>query len=324
MKTVIVANPRAGAHGVGKRWKEYNRSISAFFGPAEVRLTEGPNDATRLTREAVLAGFERVVVVGGDGTLNECVNGFFSEHGDIFLGENVSLVLYPAGTGGDFCRSIGMASGSIQDIMQDATERRIDLGRVTFLDPYKVSRSRYFVNISSFGASGLVVDRVNHSSKVLGGRLSFLLGTVQGLVTYRHQRVRLQIDDTFDEEVSVNTVAVANARYFGGSMKMAPNALVDDGLLDIVIVEDLGLKDFLRYGMYLYQGRHGDLPNIRMLQGRQVKATPLDKTPVLMELDGEQPGALPLSYTLLPRILRVYAPWDRAQACVCAPAGSEI
>ncbi len=324
MKTVIVANPRAGAHGVGKRWKEYNRSISGFFGPAEVRLTEGPYDATRLTREAVLAGFERVVVVGGDGTLNECVNGFFSENGDHFLGTNVSLVLYPAGTGGDFCRSIGMDSDSMQDIMQDATERRIDLGRVTFADPRGASRSRYFVNISSFGASGLVVDRVNRTSKVLGGRLSFLLGTVQGLVTYRHQRVRLQVDDAFDEELLVNTVAVANGRYFGGSMKMAPNALVDDGLFDIVIVENFGLRDFLRYGMHLYQGRHGELPGIRMLQGRRVRAIPLDKMPVLMELDGEQPGALPLNYTLVPRILRVYAPWDRAQACVSAPLGHEI
>ena len=324
MKTVIIANPRAGAHGVDKRWKHYNRAISAFFGPAEVRLTEGPHDATRLTREAVVAGFERVVVVGGDGTLNECVNGFFSADGTQFLGANVSLVLYPAGTGGDFCRSIGMETGSLHDVMQDATERLIDLGAVTFCDTAGHTRQRYFVNISSFGASGLVVDKVNRSSKVLGGRLSFMLGTVQGLLSYRHRRVRLQVDDIFDEEIAVNTVAVANGRYFGGSMKMAPRALLDDGLFDVVIVENLGLKDFIRYGAYLYQGRHGDLAGVRMLRGARVCATPLESPPVLMELDGEQPGRLPVEYRVVPRILRVYAPWARAQGCVSTAAQPEI
>lgn len=314
MKTAIIANPRAGAHGVGRRWKSYNRAISTYFGPAEVRLTEGANDATNLTRQALTEGFERIVVVGGDGTLNECVNGFYAADGTTFIGEHASLVLYPAGTGGDFCRSIGMTTGSLQDVMQGATEKLCDLGCMQLTTATGQTVRRYFVNISSFGASGQIVDRVNRTSKVLGGRVSFLLGTLQGLFTYKPQWVRLVVDDQFDEELLINTVVVANARYFGGSMKIAPDALVDDGLFDVVIIENIGLPRFVRYSRRLYQGRHVALEGIRTLRGRHVVATPLHGHTVLLDVDGEQPGQLPVTYDIVPQRLRVYAPWERAEA----------
>lgn len=313
MKTVIIVNPKAGAGRVGKRWNSYNRSINACFGPAEVRFTQAAGEATRLTREAVREGFERVVVIGGDGTLNECVNGLFSEDGQEFLGKDISMVLYPAGTGGDFCRSIGLETGNLETALHGATYKRIDLGKVAFSGSRGEPHVRYFINISSFGASGLIVDKVNHTSKILGGKTSFLWGTIKGLLAYRNQRVHIRIDDTFAADVLVNTVAVANGRYFGGSMKIAPTARLDDGCFDVILIEDIGLLDFLQYSRHLYQGQHLHLPGIRLIQGRKLVATPLSTAPVLIDVDGEQPGKLPVQYDILPHVLNVYAPWNRAE-----------
>lgn len=314
MKTAIIVNPRAGAGKVGRRWTHYNRSISACFGPAEVRFTQAPRDATKLTRQAVREGFERVVIVGGDGTLNEAVNGLFSEDGETCIGADVSFVLYPAGTGGDFCRSLGQASRSLNELLHGATDRRIDLGRVRLTAPDGSPMQRYFINISSFGASGLIVDKVNHTTKRFGGRASFVFGTIKGLLAYENQRVRLQIDDVFDEEVIITTVAVANGRYFGGAMKIAPDARIDDGKLDVVILSDISTAKFVRYSGRLYQGRHIGLPEVRVIRGRSITATPLGRAPVLIDLDGEQPGKLPVRYDVMPQQIKVYADWDRAEA----------
>jgi YegS/Rv2252/BmrU family lipid kinase len=314
MKTAIIVNPKAGAGRVGRRWTHYNRAINSCFGPAEVRFTQAQNDATRLVRQSVREGFDRIVIIGGDGTLNESVNGLFSEDGDTFLGEAVSLVLYPAGTGGDFCRSLELSSRSLDQILQGATDRRIDLGRARYTAADGRTLSRHFINISSFGASGLIVDKVNHTSKLLGGRVSFMLGTLKGLLAYQNQRVRLTVDDHFDEEVLINTVAVANGRFFGGSMKIAPDAKLDDGLFDVVIIGDIDVGRFVRYSGRLYQGAHIGLPEIRVVRGRHVEATPVGEAPVLIDLDGEQPGRLPVRYDVVPRALKVYAPWERVEA----------
>ena len=310
MRTTIIANPHAGAGRVGRRWPHFNRAINSCFGPAQVRFTQGPGEAVFLCRDSMREGCERVIVVGGDGTLNEVVNGLFSADGSEFLGQGVSLVLYPAGTGSDLARSIGLTRRPVEEALQSSSDRLIDLGCATLTDASGVTRVHHFINISSFGASGLIVDKVNKSSKFLGGKASFILGTVRGLVSYRNQRIRLTVDDVFDEEVLINTVAVANGQFFGGSMQIAPNARLDDGKFDVVILGDLGLGTFLRHSHRIYQGAHLSLPNIRVVQGSVVTATPLGKNPVLIDLDGEQPGQLPVRYHIIPKAIKLYAPWN--------------
>lgn len=322
MKTVIIANPMAGAGKVGRRWQNFNRIINSCFGPAQVRFTQGPADATRVARQAAREGCERLVVVGGDGTLNEAVNGLFSEDGMTSLGADISLVLYPVGTGGDFARSVGLSALPVQRALEIATDRRIDLGRTTLTAPDGSTIVRHFINISSFGASGLIDQKVNASSKLLGGKASFMWGTLRGLLAYKNQRVRLTVDDIFDQEVLINTVAVANGRFFGGSMKIAPDALVDDGLFDIVILGDLGLATFLRYSSYIYKGRHLELPAVSVMRGRTLTATPLYPTPVLIDFDGEQPGQLPVRYEVMPKALKLFAPWEHAEGAMRDPANS--
>jgi len=310
MKNVVVANPKAAAGRVRSLWDKSREAMEARLGGIEVRFTSGPGNATELTRRAIAEGANRIIAVGGDGTVNEVVNGFFDESGR--AARETSLVVYPAGTGGDFARSIGMSGTDAVLALDEAEERPIDVGRAQFLDHAGKNVVRHFVNISSFGSSGLIVDKVNKSTKVLGGRVSFCIGELRGLVAYNNQRVRLRVDDVFDEEIVINTVAVANGRFFGGSMMIAPHALLDDGFFDVVVLGDIGLVTFLRYSGKIYKGRHIGLPEIRELRGRVIEATPPGREPVLIDLDGEQPGRLPVRYGILPSAIKLLAPWKRA------------
>jgi len=312
MKTLVITNPAARAGRVGRHWAALLPAIERVLGPLSVQFTSGIGDATTLARRALRAGSERLAVVGGDGTLNEVVNGFFDEDGKPLAPEAV-LALVPVGTGGDFSRSVGLCGVDFERAMQTASVRRIDLGRAELAARDGSLVGRAFANISSFGSSGLIVDMVNHSTKMLGAKASFMLGTVKGLVKYRNQRVRLQIDDTLDEEMVVNTVAVANGRFFGGSMKIAPQALLDDGLFDVTVIGDIGLLDFIQASPKLYGGQILSVPGVRRFTGREVKATPLGRASVLIDLDGEQPGQLPVTYRLMPAALQVLAPWAQAE-----------
>lgn len=312
MSTVIVANPRAGAGRVGRRWEELQRTVTAMFGGATGRLTAGVGDATRLAREALDSGAKRIVAVGGDGTINEVVNGLMDPSSPTVPA--ATLVVFPAGTGGDFVRSIGLVGVDAAKALANARVRAIDVGRVVMTGHDGRELTRYFINVSSFGASGLIVDKVNTSTKLFGGKASFYIGTIKGLVAYRNQKIRLRVDEHFDEERLINTVAVANGRFFGGSMMIAPKAIVDDGQLDVTIIGDVSVATFLRYSGKIYKGDHLGMPEISDVRGRTVIAEPLADREILVDLDGEQPGRLPVRYEVVPKAIQVLAPWSDAVA----------
>jgi diacylglycerol kinase family enzyme len=234
------------------------------------------------------------------------VNGFFDNNKPI--GAQVSLAICSAGTGGDFARSIGLSGKPLTTAFASATERRIDVGKASFINHSGQSETRYFLNIASFGSSGLVVEKVNGTSKLFGAKLSFYVGTLRGLLAYRNQRVQLHIDGHVDKQRVVNTVAVANGRYFGGSMMIAPDASLDDGAFDTTVIGDVGALTFLRYAPRLYRGTHLNLPFIHSIRGQIIEANPVDNAPILLELDGEQVGRLPVRFENLPQALRLFAP----------------
>jgi YegS/Rv2252/BmrU family lipid kinase len=318
MKTVVIANPMARAGKVGRQWPQLEQGIQRALGSFEARFTTGPGQATVVARRALDEGAERIAVVGGDGTINEVLNGFVDPtSGNVR--DQAALVVIPVGTGGDFSRSVGLAGVDFVHALAAASERRIDVGRAEMTSAAGRPLVRHFLNISSFGASGLIDNMVNSTTKVLGAKASFMLGTLKGLVTYKNQRVRLRIDDTFDEEVLINVVAVANGRYFGGSMRIAPYAVLDDGLFEVVVVGDYSLVDFVRRSSRIYAGTHMDLPDIRRFSGKRVEAAPVHGNRVLIDLDGEQPGILPVRYDIVPAAVRLLAPWQSAEG-VQAPA----
>jgi YegS/Rv2252/BmrU family lipid kinase len=303
MKTFFVVNPKSANGATGRRWGELAAQIARTLSDFGVEFTKGPMDAAHLARQAVKAGYDCVVAVGGDGTINEVVNGFFE--GDKVLNPAVALGVLPRGTGGDFRKTFGW------NLDFDAAVRRLkspdtrpfDVGRLDFVGHDGSKQVRYFANICSFGVSGLVDDEVNRTSKALGGKLSFMWGSLKALTKYKDQVVNVSFDGRPTESLAITTLAVANGKFFGGGMKVAPEADVSDGLFDVTIWSGYGLTDFVLKSAAVYSGHHVKWKGTRTLRCREVVADSQEK--VLIDCDGEQPGSLPCKMTILPAAIRL-------------------
>ncbi|MFZ4737280.1 MAG: diacylglycerol/lipid kinase family protein [Bradymonadia bacterium] len=314
VSTFVCVNPASANGRTGARWSQYAQALRAEVGEFTVGFTQAPREAGQLVRRALESGMTRVVSVGGDGTHNEVIQGFFRPDAvGVPVSPEASLHVVPAGTGGDFRRSLGLGAETLDAIRQIRGETiRADVGHLTYTRPGGGSAQAYFINIASFGMSGLVDRIVNESSKALGGKMSFLLGVGRASLRYKNQRVRLRVDDGEPLDRTVNNVAVANARYYGGGMKIAPGADLSDGLFDVVVVGDLGTLEMARGVGRIYAGQHLDMPKVEVLRGRRVTAEPWEPgTEVLIDMDGEQPGMLPAAFTLMPGALRLGVGRDR-------------
>lgn len=310
-RTVLVVNPRSQGGRLGKRWKDLADTIGRAF-PFDELITQGPQDATRLTREALRGGAERVVAIGGDGTINEVVNGFFDDQGAPIAPE-ASFAVIPFGTGGDFRRTVHMPTelADAARVIAANHRRKIDVGRLEFTATSGARAVRMFANIASFGVSGVVDRLVNESGKKLG-RLSFALATARATWSYTNQRVQLVFDGGDRVEATINTVAVANGRYFGGAMMVAPSAELDDGQFDVIAMGDFGFADLLRSGRRLYQGTHLTMDKVTARRARVVEAEPIDPGAVIeLDVDGENPGRLPARFEIVPAALWLVAPAGR-------------
>ena len=303
MKTFFVVNPKSGNGATGRRWAELAASIARTLSVFGVEFTKGPLDAVHITRKALKTGYDCVVAVGGDGTINEVTNGFF-EDGKV-INPNAALAVLPRGTGGDFRKTFDWnldADAAIRRLKSPDT-RPFDVGRLDFLDHEGKQATRYFANICSFGVSGLVDQEVNNTSKALGGTVSFMWGSLKAMRKYKDQRVRMALDDQPLEEVMVTTLSVANGKYFGGGMKVAPDADVSDGLFDVVVWSGYGLTDFVVRSKGIYSGAHVKWKGTRIVRARKLVAQSDEK--VLIDCDGEQPGTLPCTMTILPAAIRL-------------------
>lgn len=303
MKTFFVVNPKSANGATGKRWGELAAGIARTLSDFGVEFTKGPLDAVRLTRQALSAGYECVVAVGGDGTINEVTNGFFD--GDRVINPRAALGVIPRGTGGDFRKTFDWGpdfDAAIRRLKTPDT-RPFDVGRLEFRGHDGAPQVRYFANICSFGVSGLVDEQVNRTSKALGGTASFMWGSLKALARYRDQQVRVTFDDKPLEALSITTLSVANGRYFGGGMKVAPDADVGDGLFDVVIWSGFTLSDFVLRSGSLYSGSHVTSKGTRVLRARKVVAESEER--VLIDCDGEQPGTLPCTMTIVPSAIRL-------------------
>jgi diacylglycerol kinase (ATP) len=307
-RTTVIVNPKSQGGRLGQRWSDIADTIGRAF-PFDEAITRAPGDATRLTREALRAGTERVVAIGGDGTVNEVVNGFFDEAGAPIAPE-ASFGLLPFGTGGDFRRTLGLPTelAAAARVIADDRRRRIDVGRLTFTSPSGERVHRMFANIASFGVSGVVDRLVNEGSKRFG-RLAFMVATARATWSYKNQRVQLTFDAKDRLEATINTVAVANGRYFGGGMMVAPEAELDDGLFDVVAMGDFGFGDLLKSGRRLYKGTHVSMDKVTSRRAKVVEAEGVEPGAVIeLDVDGECPGRLPARFELSAGALWMVAP----------------
>jgi diacylglycerol kinase (ATP) len=305
-----IVNPRSGNGRTGRAWRLISDMLARELGPIRAHFTASPSTpnylpAAELTRMALHEGAQLVIAVGGDGTINEVVNGFFEDEKPV--NPEAHLALLHAGTGGDFRKSFDISGdmGANIALIARGTSKQIDLGRAHFAGEDGSQKSRYFANIASFGLSGDVVRAVNGASwpKLFGGKFTFLWTSLLCAARHRTRSVRLTSDCGFDEVLKIGTVAICNGRYFGGGMMIAPLALPDDGLFDVVILRDAGLIDMLGKSRSIYGGKHLDDSNVTHFRARQLTATPVDREPVLIDMDGEMPGLLPARFEILPRAI---------------------
>ena len=303
-KTLVIANPKAAGGRVGRRWNQLSADISAEYGPVTLRPTRGIRHATAVAQQEG-PDYDTVVALGGDGTIGEVVDGLMH----LSAAERPVFAVLPFGSGGDFRRSLALPNRLAEAArkIRQASVRAIDVGRVSFTTASGAPETRHFVNISSFGISGLVDRLVNESSKVLGGRLSFAWATLCATRQYQPATVNLTLDSVKTLETPIQTVAVANGRYFGGGMKVAPDALLDDGLFDLVVVRPLSTMRTLHSGIRIYRGTHVELKEVLVRRCSKLEAKAPKGVEVLLDLDGETPGRLPASYELLPAALRIKA-----------------
>lgn len=311
MKTLAVINPKSAGGKTGRDTDTIARKLADVTGPLTVALTSAPMDAVRITSHALRDGYGRVVAVGGDGTINEVVNGFFSN--GIAINPEAEFALLNLGTGGDFRKTFDIDAGFEASLERIAggRVRQIDVGRLSFVTADGQSGTRHFANIASFGMSGHVVDRVNRSrlKRVMGGFI-YTWASLTALFSYKAKPVRLKVDNLFDDVVTLSTCAVCNGQFFGGGMRVAPDASPDDGLLDVIIMQDAPKTGVLKSLKEIQTGTHVKNPNVKVFRAKTVIATPVEATagaPVHIEADGESPGRLPAMFEVMPKALKFRA-----------------
>jgi len=299
--TVFLVNPAAANGSTGRRWPEIAHQAAGVGLEGDALISERRGHLGELAREAALAGAGLLVVVGGDGTLHEVVNGLDG------LTETPPLALIPRGTGGDFVRTFGIP-GDVAAAARIALEGDtvpIDLGRVTYRAWDGHEATALFANVASAGMSGAIAQRANDTSKALGARASYLWATFAVFARWSAVETRLTVDGE-TRSGPMFDVVIANGRFFGGGMKMCPDALPGDGLLDVVTIGDVTRRDLVVTMPKIYRGTHLPHPRAEALRGRVV--TIETDEPVPVELDGEQPGTTPARFEVLPGALRLRVP----------------
>lgn len=300
----FIVNPRSANGSTEKLWSRLGEVIkNNMRAPVDASFTSASNHATELAREALREGFEMIVAVGGDGTVNEVVNGFFDSGSPV--NPDAVLGVISRGTGSDFIKTLGIPKDidAASRALCGRAVRKCDVGHFVSADRNGGQIERYFINIADFGIGGEAVERVNNVTKAFGGFVSFLYGTLKTLLTYKGKRVKVRVDDSYECEKVINNVVVANGQYFGGGMWIAPQARVDDGLFDILIIEDISLLKSLTNIPKLYKGSHIENPNVEYLRGKTVVAESPDV--VLLDVEGEHGGRLPAKFDILPATINV-------------------
>ena len=309
-RTTVIVNPKSQGGRLGSRWPEIAETLTRAF-PYEVVHTSGPGDATTLARNALLAGAERIVAIGGDGTINEVTNGFFENGAPIK--PDASLAVVPFGTGGDFRRTIGVPSDAHEAarIIAANHRRKVDVGKLQLTGHDGKPALRMFINIASFGVSGHLDRMINEGGKKLG-RIGYFTTGVRATLSYKNQRVQLIFDGKVADRVEVTAynVAVANGKYFGGGMKIAPDAEVDDGTFDVTVVGDLSFGKLITgFARQVYSGAHLKTKGVSVRRAKVVEAEPVNPgDKVEFDVDGEHLGRLPARFEIVPQALWLVMP----------------
>lgn len=297
-----MVNPASGNGVTGKRWPELAHRAAVLGLNGETFLSERGGHIIELAEHAAREGADLVVAVGGDGTLNETVNGLMR------AGGNTELATIPLGTGMDFVRTYGIPT-RFDDAVRTAlgtTARTIDVGLVSYRTWAGADAERYLVNVGSVGMSAAVAQRANGMSKALGGKATFFYALVRVFLEWQNTLVTVELDGGERREARMHDVVVANGQWHGGAMWLAPEAKPDDGLFDVVLIGDVTKRDFVTTAPKIYKGTYLAHPKVELLRSRTVSVEAPEHLPI--ELDGEQVGTTPARFEIVPAAVRVRVP----------------
>jgi YegS/Rv2252/BmrU family lipid kinase len=294
----VIVNPVAGAGSTGNKWKSIRELLTQSGLLFDYVYTDSIGHAAVLANEAALSGYKLVVSVGGDGTLNEVVNGLVEA-----AVPDVTLGIISTGGGSDFVRSLNIPRDYRQSCLRLANSRkvRVDIGVIEYQRSGKPAK-RFFINAAGLGLDGEVVENVVKNPRPCQGTVPYVLGLLHSLAAFHNKDVTLRIGD-HSEDLRVCSVVVANGRFFGGGMKVAPEADVSDGLFEVVVVGDISKLDLLLTFPRIYRGTHITHPKVRMQRATEVRIESQDR--VLIQADGELLGEIPATFRILPSALSV-------------------
>ncbi|MHA1651101.1 MAG: diacylglycerol/lipid kinase family protein [Candidatus Helarchaeota archaeon] len=305
---LFIINPKSANGKTEKRWyKEIQPLIDFKEIEYNYVFTEWPNHATDLAREAIKNGEDFIVAVGGDGTFNEVANGFFEEFRPI--NPQCTFGVIASGTGSDFIKT-----AEIPKLFTDAVNllltgqiQKQDVGIARYTDLEGNPSSRLFINVADTGLGGDVVDRVNRTTKRFGGKFSFLVGSIRGILHHHKSQTRMILDD--DEanayDYNANMTCICIGKYFGGGMMISPNSISTDGFFNVITIQDASRWKLLRNIGKIYKGKHLELPEAKEhALCKKVRLT--SESPVFLDLDGEQVGkGVQFEFEILPNSLPV-------------------
>jgi diacylglycerol kinase (ATP) len=286
-----LVNPASSNGSTGKRWPELAHRAAQLGLQGETLFSDRPGHLIELAERATRDGADVVVAVGGDGPLNEVVYG-----------------LIPLGTGMDFIRTYSIPN-RFEDAVRTAlstTTRTIDVGHVSYRTWGGEAAERYVANVGSVGMSAAVAQRANGMSKALGGKTTFFYALVRVFLEWENTQVRVELEGGEVREARMHDVIVANGRWHGGAMLLAPDAEPDDGLFDVVLIGDINKRDFVTTSPKIYKGTYVRHPKVDVLRATAVTVDAPERLPI--ELDGEQVGTTPARFEIVPRALRVRVP----------------
>lgn len=312
-KVHVIVNPLSARGKTVQRWDTIKEIIKHYFREYKYIFTEKPKQATEIARDLLKDGYDLIIGVGGDGTLNEITNGFFQQNSQAAVNRDASLGIIPSGTGSDFIRFLKIPrdfKDSIQ-LIKNSQAKKIDVGRINYnfnITSIKKegpgtlgAHGSYFINVADFGMGAEVLKKLAAIPSGKRGAFSYYLGLLSTIRTYKSKKVKVVIDDSEVINDRFLIGAVANGRIFGGGMTIAPEAEPDDGYFDLVLVEDMKRFEIIRKSRHLYTGKINKQPKVTVKRARNIKVftSPDEDEPVGIEYDGELGQTSPVEFQII-------------------------
>jgi len=312
-KTLVIVNPTSGGGAGRRRWPSIKKLLEEEMDAFDVEVTGASGDARKIAAQAASEGYSLVIACGGDGTVHEVTNGIR----DAGVLQKTALGILSVGTGGDFVKTLEIPKDMREQVrtITRGRDRTIDLGKITYAVGSGKNETRHFINVASAGLGAEVIRRIHRSRALFGRKLAYLASTLESYFAWSPSPVVIETDGASKTPLPEKPliIVIANGRYFGGGMPIAPGADPSDGYLDLVVVGRIKpLKIPLALSL-LYSKRFHNLSEVYYDRVRSVTVTPKSNFSkrddgVGLDIDGELIGSLPATFQIVPQALKVRVP----------------